>query len=202
MVKKRRPDQTDEDVARWQGWILDRMAEADVAVERFEQALCGGLPPWIPEETRKRVRSIYTDASALGFTDRQLLNAVRRCESPRFQIPGLAPDGVAFLHNLYFLRHVAYVVSLGPERGLDVLAGPYAAYGWRRRQNEKSLHENLGGKKQTAERAPEWERWRAEGRKIRARNPHLSVSEMARRVRKALKITDSEHTIRRRLRGI
>ncbi len=185
-----------------EGHIRAILARDAKAAEDFERSLCGGLPPWLPEATCKRVREIYSDSRALGFTDRQLLSMVRRCESPRFQIPGLAPDGVKFLGDLYFLRGVAYAVSLEPERGLAVLAGEFAAYGWRRREKEKPFHESKAGRAQTQSRAPAWERWRTEARAIRARNPSLSLSEIARRVKKGLRAQESEHTIRRRIRDI
>jgi hypothetical protein len=97
--------------------------------QAFMRALLGELPGWVHSETRRQLGIFYGDLSEQGFTDEQILAFVAHHE--KSFVPGRAPDSIAFLRAVNYLAHVRYAVSLGPEKGLEVLYGPDASRGYR-----------------------------------------------------------------------
>lgn len=79
---------------------------------------------------------------------------------------------------------------------------PDAELGQKRREQQRKFA-RAKGQELKAERKPEWERWRAEAARLIKLNPHLGLpgkkSELARKVKKALSLSDSERVIRLRI---
>lgn len=118
--------------------------------------------------------------------------------------PGCYPndrelDCEQFRETIGFLAHVRWAVSLGPNRGLKELSGKDTRLGYQRRNQLTEFGKRRGADKHE-ERAKEWARWGKERDRMLESGPRLTnKSEIARRIKKNLNLTETIQTIRKHI---
>ena len=195
--------------------VLNHLVAGDkrrAELERLEYDGVLWIPPgWVPvpiierfRQTRDRVLDDwgYTPEMACEWMDRFCRIGE---ENDDWFYPGLYPNGRyldtdRFLKTIGVLANLRWAISLGPEEGLKELSGTDTRLGYQRRNQLTEFGQQQGTDKHE-KRAREWEKWREEGDRIVERNPRLAKnkSEIARRIKKNLNLTDAERTIRDRI---
>jgi len=134
-----------EDVAALAAF-LERQAEARSDLEAHSYDGVRGLPPdWVPLPTIERFRNLRDRLiEDDGWAPEQLLEKIDTYahDTEQFLFPRTCPagrkiDSVAFFEDIGFLASLRYAVSLGPQKGLLLLAGGHAYQGYRQREGSK-----------------------------------------------------------------
>jgi hypothetical protein len=170
-----------------------------------------GLPPkWVSAPVLEQFRRIRdTLLVQLGHTHKEAIELLDRYPSvatvrDNFSGTYISPSGKRvdtgrLIDAVNYLGDLYYCCLLGPIEGLQKLAGKDARLGYQRRNQLKEFGKKQGADKHEV-RAREWEKWREERDRIVENNPRLiNKSEIARRIKKNLDLTDAVRTIRSKI---
>lgn len=113
-------------------------AEAD-AVDSTLITLYGTFPDWIPKPSIDRARRLVQSLLNDGFSAKSIGLRVSEAISGELLFPGTVRDAAAFAQTIYELAHLRYAISLGPDKGLGVLAGEQAARGQKFSPGKKAV---------------------------------------------------------------
>ena len=195
-------------------YVLHRLeagSKLKAELEKPEYDGVMGVPPdWVPvpiierfRQTRDRVLSDwgYTPEVAREWMDRYCRIGE---ENDDWYYPSIYPSGRYldshnFEETIGILANLRWAISLGPEEGLKELSGTDARLGYQRRNQLKEFGQQQGTDKHE-KRAKEWEKWRKERDRILEGNPRLAnKSEIARRIKKNLNLTETIQTISKKI---
>ncbi|MET0014785.1 MAG: hypothetical protein ABW088_14135 [Sedimenticola sp.] len=192
----------------------------EVVKERNSQqydGVLGTLPGWVPEWAKVQFHSYRNRLLDIrGYSPDELRKWITRysnaflregVEHQPLMYPTNYPNGqpiddYCFENEIGFLSWLECCVRMGEVKGLERLGGGFAALGIQR-QKQQIKFAKAHGEELSEERRKEWERWNCEAERLIKTNPHLGrkggKSELARRIKDNLQLSDSERTIRRRL---
>jgi len=192
--------------------VLFREREEIAALDALEyDGIVGVLPDWIPryfvdkfDSSKERMLLTwrYTPQEAKEWIDRFCRIAEKNDD---WFFPAIYPNGLDlepqhFLDVVGLLAGLRWVVSLGPEEGLKHIGGDGAVLGFKR-QGHLTRFAEIHAEQSHDEREKEWQKWRKEASRLIKENSVLSgnKSELARRVKMNLGLSDAVRTIRKRL---
>jgi hypothetical protein len=124
--------------------LLERRKADQLLIDEFGN----WVPDWIVgsfrfdrQQSYLFLRNRYSHESVLNFIDLEFKDEL--------YVPGLEEDSVAFLHAIHQLTNLAYIISLGSEKGTAEIAGASAGAGVKtalaRRQGHKKHFDQLYG---------------------------------------------------------
>lgn len=173
------------------------LANENLAVAKVLNLILGEIPEWLPLPSQSSaIRSIQY-LFGIGLSEEQIAQHVEEARKDALTYPGFIIDSAAFTKELYEVAYLVDCVNLGPEIGLEGLAGIDALRGRKVISGAKKSHQLTHGTE--SEKLAFTARVRDMCKDLKTRNPVLGITEIRRRVAKELDV--SEKTIQRHTEG-